>query len=91
MIAEELGGWVPMSRFGRWLWGESFTASEGSALIVFVRGDHDVTGYRDLNRGEDLGAFVDANGIVVLSRDEAGFRVSRGDLASDWTLTPATE
>ena len=50
VVTHELGfDWAPMSRFDAWLSGDSFMPNDGVALIVFVRGDCDVTGWRVLS------------------------------------------
>ncbi len=97
-VHEALGfDWSPLSPFNNLVFGDLFLGYDEMALLVFVRGDQDVTGWAILN-GPDLGdSFI---GLRLrsqnqqFSRDGAVFGVS--DAASDpltgirgWLLTPS--
>ena len=90
VVAGELGGWVPMSRLDGWMWGDLFLPNDGFALVVFVRGDHEVTGYRVVSPYEDDGVYMNTGGLAVMPRDSAVFSVD-GDAESGWGLTPSGE
>ena len=91
VVTHELGfDWEPMSRFDAWLWGDSFMPNDGFALVVFVRGEHDVTGYRILSPYETPSVYVDADSIVM-PRDGASFMVTDGEVGVGWEITPSVD
>lgn len=101
-IREGLGfDWVPASPAESAVMGNLLLASDELSLLVFVRGDRDVTGWTILNSDDrppsiqpDLDAIPDY--FAVYPRGDARFRVTdlTGQLSDPaypgWELSPAT-
>ena len=79
--------WVPTSRFDAWLWGDLFMPNDGFSLVVFVRGERDVTGYGVVSPYEGPNVYLDSD-FVAMVRNTAAFEVARDEAGSGWKLTP---
>jgi hypothetical protein len=92
VIASELGfDWQPYSRLGGMLFDDAVLSYDSRQLIVFVRGDRDVTGWIILNlEPEPPYVGFEFEGLPpVLSQDGADF-VVEGTPGQNWLLTLAS-
>lgn len=84
-VRECLGfDWSPLSPAGAGLYGDLFMPNEGFALLVFVRGARDVTGWTILSPYEPVPTVEIAidDWCLMFSRDAAAFQVT--DIEADW-------